>query len=120
MLTVMVDSDESVRDVSVAGRVVKARIPTDAQFMLLLKELRALQRGADSTPETVKSLARVFAILENLVVDEEDQDAIADAIAARRVRFADLVALIQALHPEDDAPPSKPLANAARVRRGAH
>lgn len=116
----MTEPDESIRDVSVAGRVVKARLPTDAQFMLLLKELRALQRNADSTAEAVRSLARVFAILENLVVDERDRDAIADDIAAGTVRFADLAALIQMLRHEEDQPPSKPLANAARVRRGVH
>jgi len=81
----------------------------DAQNALLGREARVLQRDEVEGNRKIVGAARMFDILESMVVQEDDQEYLTNLIAVGDVTLTDIMGFISAFKPEDEKP---------KVRRG--
>lgn len=101
------------RDVDVRGRAISVKMLTDAQMMLLGREAR-LARRPDTEPERrMTSVARLFDILESVIIRPEDQEYCVDLAVKGDLELKDLMGFVTAFADDDEDEDEKP-----RVRRG--
>jgi len=103
------DPGRDTRIVDIKGRQVVIRMLEGAQLALLARESRVLQQDHADNARKVTGAARMFDILESMVVQDEDQEYVSDLIATGKVELKELTAFISAFKDEDQKP---------RVRRG--
>jgi hypothetical protein len=103
------DPGRETRLVEVRDRQVVVRMPEEAQLMLLARESRLLQREGVDSARKVAGAARLFDVLESMVVQDEDREWLSDLIAAGEVDLKELTGFMAAFKPEDEKP---------KVRRG--
>lgn len=103
------DPGRETRLVDVKGRQVVIRMLMDAQLALMARESRVLQREDAPNARKVAGAARMFDMLESMVVQEEDREYVADLIATGELELKDLTSFITSFKPEDEKP---------KVRRG--
>lgn len=103
------DAGRETRLVDIKGRQVVVRMLLDAQLLLMTRESRILQQADASNARKVAGAARMFDILESMVVQDEDREYVSDLIAAGDLELKDLTEFISSFKPEDEKP---------KVRRG--
>lgn len=109
-------SDEAVetRPATVHGRVIQVRKLGDAQGPLLARELLMVRKATADPFRRVQATARVFDILESVVVSEEDRDFLMDLNLVGDLRMTDMMNCL-AVWSDEEQPKSK---GPAVVRRG--
>ncbi len=104
----MTDSQTATRKIPISGREITVRQLTDGQLTLIMREARVIQRDTVETERRMVGAARLFDIMESMVVTEEDREFVLDEIVAGKVELRDLLAGLKAFSEEE-----KP-----KVRRG--
>ncbi len=102
------------RDATVCGRVVKVRKLGDAQGPLLARELLLVRKPTADPFRRVQATARVFDILESIVVSDEDREYLMDLNVAGKLRMTDMMECLSVWADEDQPKSTGP----AMVRRG--
>ena len=97
------------RTVDFRGRTLIIQKPNDAQIALMAREARLLERDGVEGGRKVAGAARMFDILEGMVVGEDDREWVTEEIVAGKVVLTDLTDFITAFRDEEEKP---------RVRRG--
>lgn len=95
---------EETRKVPVNGRDILVRQITDAQAGMMLRDSRRLQREDVANEEKVKATARMFNILESVVIGEADRDYLEDEIVAGKLELKDLLDFIRSFKDEQQKP----------------
>jgi len=102
------DPGKETRIVDFRGRQLVLRQLNGAQVALMAREARILQRDGDGARK-IDGVARMFNILESMVVQDEDREFLEDLIESGEVDLTELAEFIKAFKPEDEKP---------KVRRG--
>lgn len=89
------DTPPETRDVDVRGRPVTIKQFTDAQVFLLSREARLASRSGTEGPRKVDAVARVFDILESVLVNEEDREYLMDLTVKGELELKDFLAFIR-------------------------
>ena len=100
------------RDVDVRGRAITVKMLTDAQMMLLGRESRLARRQETDSERRMTAVARLFDILESVIMKPEDQEYCVDLAVKGDLELKDLMGFITAFadeEVEEDQP---------KVRRG--
>ncbi len=105
----MTDSSVDTRTIPISGRDITVHKLSDAQFVLMAREAKQVQRDSTDPERRVVAAARLFDILESMLVIEDERDFVLDEIIAGKIELNDLLAGIRAFGDE----PAKP-----KVRRG--
>jgi hypothetical protein len=103
------DPGRETRLVELKGRQVVVGMLDGAQLALMAREARLLQKAEVDNARKIAGAARMFDILESMVVQDEDREFVADLIASGDLKLTDLTSFITSFKPEDDKP---------KVRRG--
>lgn len=103
------DPGNETRLVDIKGRTVVVKAMNDAQIALMARESRLLQRDSVEGSRKLTGVARMFDILESMVVQEEDQEYMTDLITSGDLTLNDLLGFVTAFKSEDEKP---------KVRRG--
>ena len=105
------DTGRETRLVPVKGRQVVVRQLVDTQMVHLLRHSRILQK--DDVPISAKldSVERLFAILQTMIVQPEDQEYLVELEESGEVELKDLMAFMTAFQ---DGEPEKPKARRGR------
>lgn len=99
------------RTVPLRDRTITIKMIGDAQLALLAREARLLTRDGIPGERKVSGAARMFDIMESMVVSEEDREYVEDLIATGGLDLREFLGFIEAF--KEEAPPEKP-----KVRRG--
>lgn len=103
------DPGTETRLVTLKERTLVIKRLTDAQYALLARESQILQRDGIDNARKVKGAARMFDVLESMVVQEDDRDFLTDQIAAGDVTLGDLMDFVTTFTEAEEKP---------KVRRG--
>jgi hypothetical protein len=101
-------TDSDTRTIPVNGRDVTVRRLVDTQMLLLLREAKQAERDENDGARRITAAARMFDILEYIVVTDEDRDHVLKGIVDGKVELKDLLQGLSAFAEEQ-----KP-----KVRRG--
>lgn len=104
------DTPPETRNVDVKGRPVTIKQFTDAQVFLLSREARLASRSGTEGPRKVDAVARVFDILESVLVNDEDREYLMDLTVKGELELKDFLAFIGDGDEEQEQKPA--------VRRG--
>lgn len=99
--------------VSVAGRQIVIRQATDAQGPLLIRELNLLRNERTDTNRKIIAMARIYDILESLIVQDEDREFLMDLNVKGELGLATMMGFLSAFVDDEEAPKTGPV-----VRRG--
>jgi hypothetical protein len=111
----VVDPGRETRLVEVHGRQICIRKFTDAQGPLLARELDLARKDSTSGERKIQAVARIFDILESMVVQQEDRDFLLDVNVKGELALADLFGFLSAF--SDDAPTTGPVVRRGRPRK---
>ncbi len=98
--------------VDIQGREVEIKQLNDAQMALMAREVRMLTREGVDGARRLDAVARMFSILESVVVRPEDRAYMDDLIVEGKLDLRELTGFVTVFFNED-AVPEKP-----KVRRG--
>jgi hypothetical protein len=107
------DPGKDTRIVPVKGRSIVVHQLTDAQLLLMSREARLARREETESDRRFTAVARIFDILESVVVQESDKEYLMDLTVAGALELKDLLDFISAF--SDDKDEEKP-----KVRRGRY
>lgn len=91
------------RPVSVKGREIQVKQLNDAQLTLMFREARLVSKDGVDSQRKVTGVGRIFDILEQQVVSDDDREYLLDLTVAGDLGLTDLLGFIQAFS-EDEAP----------------
>lgn len=110
-----------IRTSIVHGREIRVRQLGEVQFALMMREVKVLQRffetvdkvefTAELRDRMISATARIFDLLESVVVEQDDRDFLMDQVTANNLTLKDLIGVVAIF---ESAPVQKPVA----VRRG--
>jgi hypothetical protein len=103
------DPGKNTRLVEIKGRTIVIKQLTDAQYALLARESQILQRDDIEKGRKVKGAARMFDVLESMVVQDGDRDFMTDQIAAGTITVSDMMEFVSTFAEPEEKP---------KVRRG--
>lgn len=105
------DNGRPTRLVPVNGRQIVVRQLIDTQMVHLLRHSRILQKDDVAVKDKLDSVERIFAILETMIVQQDDRDYMVKLEETGEVELKDLMAFISAFQDEE---PEKPKARRGR------
>lgn len=106
-----VDLGRETQLVPVHGRQIVIRQIADAQGPLLTRELNLLRKEGTDSDRKVIAIARIFDILESVVVQPEDREFLIDLNVEGKLKLSDLFGFLTVFG--EEAPKTGPV-----VRRG--
>lgn len=98
--------------VDIKGRDVEIKQLNDAQMALMAREVRIMTKDGVDGQRRLDAVARMFSILESVVVKAEDRAYMDDLIVEGALDLRELTSFVTVFL-EDEAPAVK-----AKVRRG--
>lgn len=98
------------RDVDIRGRMITVKELTDAQMLLMAREARLAQQPDTESDRRLTSIARIFDILESVVINDEDREYLMDITVKGQLTLGDMLTFAS---PEAETEAEKP-----KVRRG--
>jgi hypothetical protein len=101
------------RPVPIKGRNIDVRELTDAQLLLMSRDVRLAQREGVDKKERVGAIGRMFDILESVVVSPDDKEYLLDLVVKGNLELADMTPVLTAFKDEEPEQQEKP-----KVRRG--
>jgi len=104
------DPGRETRVVSIKGRPIIIRKPTDAQMLHLMRHTRILQSDNVAIPQKLDSVERMALILDKMIVQQEDRDFLTGLEEEGDLELKDRLQFIGAFEEQE---PEKP-----KVRRG--
>lgn len=113
----MTDASTETKDapktetVDLKGRSVVIRELNDAQIALMAREARLLSKDGIDGQRKLDAVARMFNILESVVIDSADKSYMDDLIAEGELDLRDLTGFVSVFSNNKDEAPVK-------VRRG--
>jgi hypothetical protein len=96
----------------VGGRDIHIKTLTDLQMLHLLRHAKILQKDDIDKEQKIESADRMFAILNTIVTEPDDQAYLTKMEEEGKVELKDLLSFVNAAD-EDPEQPEKP-----KVRRG--
>lgn len=105
---------QETRPATVRGRVIQVRKLGDAQGPLLARELLLVRKPTADPFRRVQAVARVFDILESVVVSEEDREYLIELNMTGDLRMIDMMNCLSVWSDEEQPKSQGP----AVVRRG--
>lgn len=100
--------------VDIKGRDVEVKPLNDAQMALMAREIRIMARGDLDNHRRLDAVARMFSILESVVVKPEDREYMDDLIIEGNLDLRELTSFVTVFGADvDGAAEAKP-----KVRRG--
>lgn len=105
------DPGGEARNAEIQGRTIAVHPLLDSQLALMAREARTLQRDDVEGGRKMVGAARLFDIIESVIVQETDREFLLDEIVGRRLEFKDILDGIVKAHANQGE--EKP-----RVRRG--
>lgn len=106
--------DQNGRDtrlIPIKDRTIVVRALTDAQLLLMSRDVRLAQREGADRNERVGAIGRMFDILESAIVTRSDKDYLLDLVVKGDLELADMMPVLTAF--KDEPEQEKP-----KVRRG--
>jgi len=98
--------------VDVQGRKVEIKQLNDAQIALMARDVRLLTKAGVDGTRKMDAVARMFSVLESVVLKQEDKDYMEDLIVAGELDLKQLTSFVTVfMEDEEEAPKPK-------VRRG--
>lgn len=87
---------EEVRTLEMGGRTIKVREPGALQLSLVVRILKRVERAPNPTGEQViDAMAKAMTMIESMIVEEEDRDAVVDMMLSREVDEMEIAKILQ-------------------------
>lgn len=100
--------------VDIKGRDVEIRPLNDAQAALMAREIRIMGKSGMDGKRRIDAVARMFSILESVVVSDEDREYMDDLIIAGKLDLRELTSFVTVFRDDEgEEEEEKP-----KVRRG--
>lgn len=105
---------EETRSAEICGRPIQVRKLADAQGPLLARELFLVRKASADPFRRIQATARVFDLLESVVVSEDDREYLMDLNVAGKLRMTDMMSCLSVWADQSQPPSTGPKV----VRRG--